>query len=254
VSVFQSTIVTLLIAGATTLLGAAPSALVYPSGPTVPENLLRVEVCFSAPIWPPLRMDDVKLTDAAGLEIKDPFLDLALPDSDGKSVIILFHPARVKTGVGANLALGRALHAGATITLTIQHPALKELVQKSWQVTRFDAQSPRPDLWTFERPQLGTRSPLVLHLDKPISRSAERLIAIRKTDGNRLAGEGHLENGETVWRFVPGRPWQSGNYAVVTHPDLEDAAGNRPSATFETGVASLIYDRAGTVQPFQLEK
>lgn len=234
------------------MLGAEMSVLICPSGPTVPENLLRVELRFSAPLWPQLRMDQVALTDATGTEIKDPFLDLGLPSSDGRSMIILFHPARVKTGVGANLALGRALHVGDTVTLTIEHPALAKPVRKSWLITEPDTKSPQPAHWTFAPPQSGSRSPLLVHLDKPISLSAEHLIAIRGPDGSRLAGDARLENGETEWCFTPERPWHEGAYAVVTHPDLEDFAGNRPGAPFETTVAGQVRDGQGTVQPFQL--
>lgn len=251
---FQTIMAALFAATTTAALGAEPSISVYPSGSTVPENLLRLELRFPAPLRPPLKIDQVKLTDATGVEIKDPFLDLVFPSPDGKRVIILFHPARVKTGVSANLALGRVLHAGNTITLSIEHPALTKPVRKSWLVTEFDAQSPQPAHWTFVPPQPGNRSPLILHLDKPISMSAEHLIAIRRPDGNPLAGDGRLENGETVWRFVPAQPWQAGDYALVTHPDLEDPAGNRPSAPFETSAAGQIHDAEGTAQSFKIGK
>ncbi|MGH8497685.1 MAG: hypothetical protein ACRERV_02590 [Methylococcales bacterium] len=230
------------------------SVQIYPSGPTVPENLLRIELRCSAPLRPPLSVEHVRLTGADGIEIKDAFLDLPLPSPDGKRVTILFHPGRVKSGVGANLAFGRALHAGETVTLVVDHPALAKPIRKTWQVTAFDAESPQPAHWTFEPPRPGSRSPIALHLDKPISSSAEALIAIRGPDGQRLAGGAQLENGETVWRFVPAQPWQVGSYAVVTHPDLEDSVGNRPSAPFEVSDASQTRRDEGTVHSFMLAK
>lgn len=242
----------MLILAAATASGVDPAVLVYPSGPVVPENLLRIELRFSAPLHLPLTMDQVKLIDGNGSEMKDPFLDLLLPSRDDKSVTILFHPGRVKSGVGANLALGRALRAGTTVTLVVDHPALTTPVRKSWQVTAFDAKPPRPDRWTFALPQPGSRSDLVLHLDKPISSTAEHLIAVRGPDGNRLAGAARLENGETIWRFTPSRPWRAGSYAVVTHPDLEDLAGNRPGVPFEAAGGSQVRDEAGTVENFVL--
>lgn len=235
-------------------LGVEPSVLVFPSGPTVPENLLRIELRFSAPLRPPLTMDQVKLLDDNGRQLKDAFLDLPLPGRDDKSVTILFHPGRVKSGVDANLALGRALHAGTTVTLIVAHPAFAEPVRKSWKVTAFDATSPHPEHWTFALPKPGSRSELVLHFDKPISSTAEHLIVIRGPDGDRLAGNARLESGETVWRFTPSGPWQAGSYAVVTHPDLEDLAGNRPCALFEVAGESRLPDQVGTVQKFDLPK
>ena len=69
-------IIALLFAAASaTALVAKPSVLIYPSGPTVPENLLRIELRFSSPLQPPLTLGQIKLTDAEGVEIKDAFLD-----------------------------------------------------------------------------------------------------------------------------------------------------------------------------------
>ncbi|EEF63014.1 hypothetical protein [Pedosphaera parvula] len=248
-------VIALLLFAASVVAPAARSPVqVYPSGPTVPENLLRIELRFSTPLRPPLSIEHVKLTNVDGVEISGAFLDLLLPSRDGKRVTILMHPGRVKSGVGANLNLGRALRAGDTVVLVINHPALAKSIRKAWQVTAFDAESPQPANWTFKLPRRGSRIPILLRLDAPISSSAEGLIAIRGPDGRRLAGDALLESGETVWRFVPARPWLAGSYAVVTHPDLEDSAGNRPSAPFEVSDASQVRREEGTVQPFELFK
>ncbi|MGH2360733.1 MAG: hypothetical protein ACRDGM_09375 [bacterium] len=249
----RATMAVLLLLAATEAPGSdmGPSGVAYPSGPTVPENLLRIELRFSAPLQTPLSIDHIKLFDVNGLEIEHPFLDLPLPSADSKRVTILFHPGRVKTGVRANLAFGRALHAGSVVTLVVDDPALAQPVRKTWQVTAFDAESPQPGQWAFEPPRRGSRDPLVVHLDAPISSSAEGLIAIRGPDGGRLAGTARLEEGESVWRFVPARPWGARSHAVVTHQDLEDPAGNRPCAPFEVIDASRVRCEGGTVQPFE---
>jgi len=242
----------LLLVAAATAFGAGAAVVVYPSGSTIPENLLRIELRFPAAPRSPLNIDRVKLFDAGGREIENAFLDLALPSADSRRVTILLHPGRVKSGVGANLAFGRALHAGSVVTLVVEHPALTKPVHKTWRVTAFDAESPQPTLWTFEPPRRGSRSPLVIHLDAPISSSAEALIAIRGPDGRRLVGTASLEDGETVWRFVPARPWRAGRYAVVTHQDLEDPAGNRTCAPFELVDASRVRCEGGTTRPFRV--
>ena len=249
-----ATILVLIVTTATTALGAQPLVQIYPSGATVPENLLRIELRFSTPLRPPLRIDQVKLIDLNGSEIKDAFLDLPLPSPDGKRVTILLHPGRVKSGVGPNLAFGRALHVGDTVTLVIDDPLPAKPIRKTWHVTAFEAESPCPVHWTVEPPQPGTRSPLVVHLDKPISSSAEALIAIRGPGGGRLAGNACLENSETVWRFVPAQSWRAGNYAVVSHPDLEDLSGNRPCGPFEEAGSSRVRYEEGTVQQFEVSK
>jgi hypothetical protein len=187
-----------------------------------------------------LSMEHVRLYDSDDHEIKQAFLDLPLPNADGTRVTILLHPGRVKSGVGANLAFGRALRPGETVTLVIDDPALKEPIRKTWRVTAFNAQLPRPSQWTFEVPTLGSRDAIVLHLNEPISSAAESLIAVRAPDGTRLDGTFQLEDGEMVWRFVPAQPWKNDTYAIVTHPDLEDPEGNRPCGPFEAVAASRV--------------
>jgi hypothetical protein len=230
---------------------AGPAVLVHPSGSTVPENLLHVELRFSAPLQTSLRIEHIKLLDGHGLEIPHPFLDVLLPSADAKRVTILLHPGRVKSGVRANVAMGRALQAGSVVTLLVDDPALAQPIRKTWAVTVFDAKAPQPAHWTFTSPRRGSREPIVLRLDAPISSSTESLIAIRGPDGQRVAGVIHLGDGETVWRFVPARPWRGGMHAVVTHQDLEDPAGNRPCGPFEAIAASRVRCDQGTVHPFE---
>jgi hypothetical protein len=241
----------LLSAAAATSFAAKPTGIAYPSGPSVPENLLRIELRFSTPLRSPLDINHVKLFDANGGEITNAFLDLPLPADDGRMVTILMDPARVKSGIGANLALGRALHRGSTVTLVIDDPVIAQPIHKTWQVTAFDANPPQPARWTFLAPRLGSREPITVHLDVPLSLSAESLIAVRGPDGERVVGEGRLERGETVWRFVPAHPWRPGTYAVVTHPDLEDPAGNRTCGPFEAVSASSVRCDEGSTRDFQ---
>jgi hypothetical protein len=224
---------------------------VFPSGTTVPENLLRIELRFSEPLEPPLQADELRLIGAAGEAIEDAFLDLTLPSADDRSVIVLMHPGRVKSGVGANLALGRALHVGETVTLEVSHPSLAEPLRKTWRVTAFDPAMPLPAAWTFAPPARDSCSPLELHLGAPISASTKDLIAIRGPDGGRFPGEAQLEEGETVWRFTPRQPWLRGRYAVVVNLELEDPAGNRPGVPFETKGVIRIPQEADLERSFE---
>jgi len=226
------------------------TAVVFPSGPAVPENLLRVELRFSAPLRIPFSMDHVKLIGSGGREIEHAFLDLPLPSADGRRVTILMDPGRVKSGLMENRILGRALHVGSTVTLIVDDPQLSAPVRKTWWVTSFDAEVPRPARWTLDLPVLGTRDALVIHLHAPLSSTAESFIAVRGPDELRVSGVGRLERGETLWRFTPRQPWKPGAYALVTHPDLEDPAGNRPCGLFEAVAASRVQCE-GTVRVFR---
>ncbi len=231
---------------------AAPAVTVYPSGPSVPENLLRIELRFTEPQQEPIAIDHVHLLDAEGVEIPSAFLDLSLPSADGRRLTLLLHPARVKTGVGANLAFGRALHAGSDVTLQVDGPTPAQGTRKTWHVMPFDADPPEPGRWTFVIPAKGSRAPLALHFDKALNASADRMIAVRAPDGGPVPGRGVLTTGESIWLFTPAHPWQVGRYAIVTHPDLETPAGNRLCAPFESAEHRQDSCGSGTEQRFDI--
>src|SRR5271154_964866 len=161
------------VAAASAGLDARPTGVAFPSGATVPENLLRIEMRFSEPLRRSLSLDHVKLIDSNGLEITHAFFDLPLLSADGRRVTVLLDPGRIKSGLTANMVLGRALRAGSTVTLIVDDPALAGPIYKTWQVTAFLANPPRPDQWTITRPRLGTRDPIELDLDTPLSSTAE---------------------------------------------------------------------------------
>lgn len=212
---------------------AQPTVLIYPSGPTVPANLLRIELQCSTPLHPPIEVQNLKLTNGAGRAIDNAFLDLLLPSADRERVTVLLHPGRVKSGVGLNRLYGRALSVGDDVLLTVDHPALEQPVHKRWHVTAPTTALPDPSHWSISLPIIGSRSPLIVRLGDALGSTAATMIAIRGPEGDRVAGAAQLEAGETTWCFTPDEPWHAGHYALVTHPDLEDVAGNRPGAPFE---------------------
>lgn len=229
-----------------------PRATAFPSGGSIPENLLRIELRFSRPWRDGLEMRFVRMLDGKGREIGGAFLDLPLPSADGRSVSLLLHPGRVKSGTGPNLALGRALHAGDIVTLVVDDPRLARPLHKRWRVDAASTRAPAPARWHLQLPAAGGRAALQVHLDAPIASSAEALIALRAPDGRRVAGTGRLLDGETTWRFVPARPWPPGTYSLVLHPELEDPAGNRVCRPFETPAGRAPDCAAGASRPFRI--
>lgn len=212
------------------LAGAAGT--ITPSGPEVPANLLRIEVHFDRPL-PAVPMQAIVLRDAAGRAIDDALLDIALPDKDERSLVILMQPGRIKHGVGPNMAIGPALHEGERISIEIQDPRLARPLTRSWRVGAARESQLAPASWTLHAPPVRSKTPLVLALPAAINASAAPLIAVAGADGRRIAGKAVLGAGETEWRFVPAAPWQPGSYEVRVHPSLEDPEGNRLCAAFE---------------------
>lgn len=237
------------------LLAPAAGAVqieVHPSGASVPENLLRIELRFAAPQRMPFDTTRVRLIDANGATIPEALLDLALPNADGRRVTLLMDPGRVKTGVGPNVMAGRALHAGTVVRLVVDDAQTGAPdVVKAWTVTAADDRLPQPGAWQLTLPRPHTRDALIVDLREPISASAEGLIVVSDASGRRVEGRTALSNGDTVWRFTPTQPWRHRAYAVVAHPDLEDPAGNRRCAAFEQLRASELRCEAGATIAFE---
>jgi hypothetical protein len=226
----------------------AVAASVTPSGDSVPENLLRIELHLAHPLPHPLAMAHVRLVDEGGEPIAGAFLDLPLPGDGGRTITLLLHPARVKTGVGANLALGRALRAGHDVGLIVDDPQLPRPLRKRWHVTQAHEEGLLAHDWRLAVPAAGSRAPLRVGLDSALTSSSAGLIAVRAPGGERMAGVASLRQGETVWEFVPTRPWRTGHHALVVHPRLEDVAGNRPCTPFETtglGTIPCVLEERG---------
>lgn len=224
---------------------AAHGASVSPAGATVPANLLRVQIHLDAAASAPLDLRRVHLFDGRGHEIERAFLDLPLPSRDGRTVTVLLHPGRIKTGVGPNLQLGPALHAGQTVTLVVDG-----LVRKTWNVTAAARQRLDLAAWRADLPRPGSTAALVLQPDVVLGADARDLIAVADASGRRVAGRAELGGTASQWRFSPARPWRAGRYTLRVHPTLEDVAGNRVCAAFEQREPSHADCRAEARRAF----
>jgi hypothetical protein len=223
-----------LLAAAAATTGPAPAGpAVTPSGPAVPENLLRIGLHFAQPLSAPLDVRHVALINSDGQPIPDAFLDLAPADADGLGVSLLLHPGRIKTGVGPNLALGPALRAGQMVTLRIDDPQLPAPLEKRWQVGPALRKPLSPQHWRVYAVKPGSRQELRVAFNQALDGDAAALIAVQSQDGRRLTGTARLSAGESEWRFIPSAPWKAGGYVLRVHPRLEDTQGNRLCSAFE---------------------
>lgn len=210
--------------------GAAPAAeltAVYPSGPALPENALRLTLSFATPAEGSV-LSRLNLRGPDGSTVAEPFLDIELRSPDGRLVTVFLHPGRVKTGLVANERLGRALRAGERVTLVLAGRGAK-----TWEVGPPRMRGLDPRRWTMTVPRAGTRETMTATFDAPLDRQAMGLIAVQGPDGGRAEGEASMGAGESSWSFTPAVPWADGPHLLRLHPELEDAAGNRVDLGFE---------------------
>jgi hypothetical protein len=215
---------------------------VYPTSDTLPENLLKFYVRFSAPMRRGFAATHVALLDESGHVVRA-FLrsDAELWDHGDRTLTMFFDPARVKTGLVANATLGRALRAGHSYELVVlrgwpsaEGAPLPRSVVKRFVVGAEDRKRLDEGAWKVTAPAARTTAPLVISFGKPLDRLLlEQSLAMMDAGGALVAGKANLANEEREWRFVPQHPWAAGRYAIEIDPALEDLAGNDLVESFD---------------------
>ena len=185
---------------------------VYPSGPRVPQNLLRMYLYFSAPMAESDVLSQITLIQSDGTVVDGVFLsnrfDLWSPDR--RRLTLLLDPGRVKTGLAAHDALGRALVPGERYTLRVgtglrdaKGCAIDGPFSVVFNVEEADVMSPDPEAWNIEPPRTGGRDPVRIDLKTPHDHlSLVYRIRVRSGDGEIVRGRISLLDDETVWAFV----------------------------------------------------
>ena len=237
---------------------------VYPTGPEVPENHLRLYVVFSAPMGLGGGGAHVRLLDEQGRPVADPFLplDVDLWNADRTRYTVLYDPGRVKLGIRPNAELGRPLSADSRYTLAIdaawRDAAGQPLVapfRREFRVGPPRERALDPAAWRLDLPARGTRDPLAVRFPVPLDYGLlQSALHIADGGGRPLAGEIRVEQGETLWTFTPRAPWRTGEHQLVAAATLEDVAGNRIGRPFEVDAAGVQGpERArGAVVPFRI--
>ena len=225
---------------------------VHPSSPTLPANLLRWYVEFSAPMETGSALAHVHLMDEAGREVPGAFLalDQELWDPERRRITLLFDPGRVKRGVRTNLESGAPLVAGRRYRLVIDDgwpdgngAELASGAELAFDVSAADRRSPDPETWRLTSPAAGTREALRVDFGESLDHAlAARMLSVYDALGTRVAGAAQLASNDSVWTFTPERAWTAGEHTLRVDSALEDIAGNSVAHVFD---ADLRRDTTG---------
>jgi hypothetical protein len=213
-----------------------------PTSDTLPENLLRVYLEFSAPMAREHGRDFLTLKDEHGGEVKDAFLalDVDFWSPDGRRYTVFFDPGRVKRGILPNDEFGRALLPGHRFTLVVDPrwrdangQPLASAFEHSFAVGPADMAPLSVNDWKIQPPAAATRDPVVVTFPKPLDHGLlQRALGVARGT-TAVTGDIAIGAGETEWRFTPRDPWPAGRCDLVVLSILEDPMGNKIGRPFD---------------------
>ncbi len=241
-------------------------AEIFPSAEMLPENLLKFYVQFSAPMAEGAGLDHVRLLDAAGQEIKLPFLKIAdeLWDAGMTRLTLFIDPGRIKRGVRPLVEVGPVFEEGKSYALVIDaawrdaagRPLLKSF-RKEFRAGPADRTALEPTGWKLSAPAAGTRAPLSVEFGEPLDQAlALRLLTVTTPAGEAIDGEAVLGTQERRWGFVPAKPWPKGPLQIVVPTIIEDLSGNNIGKTFDVDMFAGVpktFSTASVRLPFEVK-
>lgn len=231
---------------------------IYPESASLPENLLRMYIYFSAPMMPGEAYDHIILRRGDGTTVEKAFLvvDQELWDSERKRLTLLFDPGRIKRDLKSNIDLGTPLREGEKYQLVIDSAwrdvygkALAKSVTRTFSVTSAERTKVSPRRWKVVTPMTGSLGDLVISFDRPMDHAlALKHIAIRSQSGV-VTGDVQTVS-DSVWKFAPYHPWVKGAYVIEISPLLEDVAGNNLNNVFDLDLSK--ERRVNSLEPIVL--
>ncbi len=222
----------------------APTTLthIYPTSDTLPANLLKFYLHFSAAMNRSQGYQSVRLVDSEGQEVSQAFVEMkpALWDSAGQRMTLLLHPGRIKQGLAFREGAGPILTPGNRYCLEIAstwHDALGRALAQSYQkcfwVWADDRERIQPTAWHITPPSAGTQEALHVQFDESLDHALlqRMLMVIYKEEV--INGTIEVTEDGKSWNFSPESPWIQGDYLLYIDPLLEDLAGNTTARLFD---------------------
>jgi hypothetical protein len=216
----------------------------FPTGPAIPFNQLKLYIHFSAPMSEGYALRHVHIvSDLTGEELKAVFhpMDPELWDPDRRRLTMLFDPARIKRGLAPHREIGYPLRPGVPIRVVVDRAfcdatgaPLVSPFERRYDVV-YDVRSKvDPSLWRIAAPAAGGDTPVTVRFDRPLDHALlQHCLTVTEDGGHPVDGTGQVGPGEDSWSFTPAAPWRRGAYVLVVDTILEDLAGNSAARVFD---------------------
>ncbi len=219
---------------------------IFPQSDTLPDNLLKLYVQFSAPMREGQSEKYIHLIKNGKDSLQHVFLDLQpeLWNEDRTVITIWLDPGRIKRDLQPNQKLGAPLHKGDQYELVISPQwqstkgvDLLKKYSKFFITGNRDSVSPNPDTWTLVLPKAGTKTPLMIGFGEALDHFLLReTISIRDQNGLLIKGRLQVTENDTKCHFIPDDAWVEGYYSLNTIAKLEDLSGNNLNRPFDRDI------------------
>lgn len=224
--------------------GATGVVSIHPTAGEVPLNLLRLYICFSAPMSEGWAARAVRVRRAdTGEELENVLLPMEpeLWDQSRQRLTLLLEPGRIKRGLGPNAEAGNPLTAGVPVSVVVERcfrdatgSPLRTAAERRYRVGPAIRARVDPSRWRLGVPRAGTRDPFTAEFDRPLDHALlRRCLIVADSDVAAVAGDVTVDQGETRWTFTPVSPWRAGDYGLRVDSRLEDIAGNSVRRVFD---------------------
>ncbi len=237
---------------------ASPELLsIYPTQDTLPENLLKVYLHFSQPMVEGRSLPYLTLIKNDRDTLKGTFLDLQpeLWNTEGTLLTLWLDPGRIKRDLIPNRKLGVPLDAGNKYTLFVSDSwkskngkNLVKTYSKTFITKQRDGKSPDPILWRILAPSAGTNQFLEIHFFESLDYSILlECIQVVNSQSDFISGTVQLSNEEQTFKFLPDKPWTSGEFSLQIEARLEDLAGNNLNRPFDNDMEAKAFTNEKTI-------
>jgi hypothetical protein len=214
---------------------------IRPTALTVPRNLLRCYVEFSAPMRE-AGAAHVRLIDDEGAPLVGALLETEyeLWDPERRRLTVLLDPARIKRGLVPQQAIGYPLEEHTSVTLVVDADfpdasgrPLRAGARRTWTVVGDERSRVVPSSWLLTSGTIGTTEPLTVRFDRTLDHGlVARCLRVVSAAG-AVVGSIEVGPGERSWTFTPAVPWRDAPHRLVVDPVLEDVAGNSVLRVFD---------------------
>jgi hypothetical protein len=238
-----------------------PSAVVEtidPGGVSVPANLLRFTVTFSAPMEEGSVAGRIHLRDSGGTELSGALFAMPpeLWDRDRRRLTVLLEPGRIKRGLQPNVQAGPPLREGETITLVVDAgirdatgAPLVVGAERGYRVGPAVRSRIDPGGWTVRWPDAEAAgddapgSPVVVRFGRPLDRALlRRYLGLVDGHGHPVPGRASVNPEATEWSFAPAAGVARSPWRLHVDARLEDLAGNSVRRVFDRDLSQASDD------------